>query len=710
MYRTSGSVSSTQAVAFADLLDAPAISIPGSSTLKTKVEELEQTIRVSGPMGQDVKLLVVETGLFLPEAGGYDVDAFEGNAVIDVQEFEDAIGGDGFVDFTVTLGNSQEEGGINFAVAVFVDEDGLTGQVSDVVVLDYEPDAVGTTVVRINAGGPAVTINDVTWDADEYYDGGATFENSGIEISGTDTDLVYQTERNDAGANGLVYNIPVPGDGLYDVTLHFAEIYFGAPGEGEDLGAPGQRVFDVDIENGQGTITALDLYAEAGPAVALIRTFEDVSVTDGSLQISITSLVREGKISGIEVSTLGEPSPVTVTPNPINFSVAEVGGHSNTRTVILENKGEDVINVTGVAYEGTDAGEFAHGFTAAFDIMPGASGAIDVSFVPTAEGSKSAQLAITYTGGSGSPAKVTVSGEGQVVEASDVLYRVNAGGPSLPAADRRRVWAEDRTPVAENALGLARTGAPSPFVNSAAAGDHTFGTIDPLTLDASVPSHVPAELFTTERWDPAADPNQHWNFEVPEDKGVEIRIYLAEIFLTEENNESEGPRIFDISVDGAVPAVFDDLDIFAEAGHDVGIMKTFNTISDGVIDLELIKAGGQSFAAIKGIELIEVEPVIDSVEDVEIPESFRLVGNYPNPFNPTTTVVFELPAPAMVRVEVYDVMGRKVLDLPEASFAPGAGQMKIDASTLSSGIYLYRVIAEMNEQMQTATGRMTFLK
>ncbi len=709
LYRIPGSVSGSQGTAAPGLLDAPGISLPGSSTLKTRVDELDQTIQVSGPVGQDVKLLVVEAALFLPDGGGYDVDAFEGNSVIGIQEFEDTIGDGGFVDFPVTLANSQEEGGINFAMAVFVDAEGLTGEVSDVVVLDYDPDAVATTIMRINAGGPAVSINGVSWDADEFYSGGGTFSNSGIEILGTDNDFVYQTERFDTGMNGFEYNIPVPGDGMYNVSLHFAEIFFGAPGDGETLGGPGQRVFNIDIEGGQGTITDLDIYDEAGAATALVRTFEDVSVTDGSLQISLSSSVREGKISGIEVSTLGEPSPITVTPNPIDFYVAEVGGSSNARAVTLENSGDDAITVTGVSYDGADSGEFSHTFTSEFNIDAGMSGEIDIAFAPTSEGAKSAQLAVEYTGGSGSPAKITVDGEGQTVEASDVLYRVNAGGQSLLATDGKRVWGEDQSSVTANALGQANVGAPSPYVNATDAGDHTFGTLDTVTLDPSVPSSVPPDVFKTEHWDPAAEPNQQWSFEVPSDTYVEIRVYLAEIFLTEETNPTDGPRIFDIAVDGTVPAVFDNLDTFAEVGHDVGIMKTFNTTSDGSIDLELIKDGGDNFPAIKGIEILEQTDTSNEVE-AGVPESFRLIGNYPNPFNPSTNVIFELPEPAIVHVEVYDVMGRKVLELPGTSFAPGTSQVTIDASELSSGIYLYRVIAQMNEQSLIRSGRMTFLK
>ena len=588
---------------------------------------------------------------------------------------------------------------------------GNTGAISDVVVLDYDPENVATTITRINAGGGAVTVNGVSWEADKNFNGGGVFSNDGIEITGTDADQIYWSERWDKETAGLSYNIPVPGDGNYNLTLHFAEIFFGAPGSGSELGGSGKRVFEVEIEGGQASVMGLDIYDEVGAAAALVLTFEDISVTDGALEVVFTSTVLEAKVSGIEVSTLGEPSPVTVAPNPVNFYVAEVGGSSNARTITISNDGTDAVDVTGVSYAGTAADDFTHNFTSGFSIAAGSSADLEIAFAPLSDGVKSAQLEIAFSGGSGSPAKLTVNGEGQTIQNKEVFFRVNAGGQSLKSLDGKRVWLEDQTPITANALGQAKVGAPSPYVNSGGAGDHTFGTLDPVVLDASVPAMIPAELFQTERWDPATEPNQQWSFDVPSGTPIEVRIYLAEIFLTEEINGTQGPRLFDIAVDGTVPAVFDNIDVFEEVGHDIGIMKSFQTTSDGTVDLELIKEdSGNNFAAVKAIEIINPTIVSNEDEVADLPDAFNLVGNYPNPFNPTTNVIFEVPQPALVSIEVYDVMGRKVLAVPAKSFSPGSGQMTIDASSLSSGIYLYRVTAEMKSQTVVKAGRMTFVK
>ena len=95
----------------------------------------------------------------------------------------------------------------------------------------------------------------------------------------------------------------------------------------------------------------------------------------------------------------------------------------------------------------------------------------------------------------------------------------------------------------------------------------------------------------------------------------------------------------------------------------------------------------------------------------ELPASFELRGNYPNPFNPTTTIVFDLPQDARVHVAVFDLLGRQVLTVPQAFFEAGAGQhVQVDGAALPSGVYLYRVTAESAGQTLVRKGRMMLLK
>jgi hypothetical protein len=103
--------------------------------------------------------------------------------------------------------------------------------------------------------------------------------------------------------------------------------------------------------------------------------------------------------------------------------------------------------------------------------------------------------------------------------------------------------------------------------------------------------------------------------------------------------------------------------------------------------------------------------VTDTETDAALPTEFALKGNYPNPFNPTTTISFDLPETADVTVQVLDLLGREVMAVPSHTMSAGAGQtVQIDASNLSSGIYLYRVIARGASTTNMQVKTMTLLK
>ncbi|NBC17688.1 MAG: CHRD domain-containing protein [Bacteroidetes bacterium] len=95
----------------------------------------------------------------------------------------------------------------------------------------------------------------------------------------------------------------------------------------------------------------------------------------------------------------------------------------------------------------------------------------------------------------------------------------------------------------------------------------------------------------------------------------------------------------------------------------------------------------------------------------DVPATFTLRGNYPNPFNPSTTVVFDLSEAATVTVEVSDLLGRTVMSLPAQSVAPGTGhRITLDAADLASGTYLVRVMAETDAQTLVETQSVTLVK
>lgn len=90
----------------------------------------------------------------------------------------------------------------------------------------------------------------------------------------------------------------------------------------------------------------------------------------------------------------------------------------------------------------------------------------------------------------------------------------------------------------------------------------------------------------------------------------------------------------------------------------------------------------------------------------EIPESFHVFGNYPNPFNPTTTLSYQLPFYGYIEVDLFNTLGQKVHTLLQETQSSGTHQLQIDGSRLSSGVYFYRIRFEN----QIKTGKITLQK
>ncbi len=98
---------------------------------------------------------------------------------------------------------------------------------------------------------------------------------------------------------------------------------------------------------------------------------------------------------------------------------------------------------------------------------------------------------------------------------------------------------------------------------------------------------------------------------------------------------------------------------------------------------------------------IEVFSPVDA-EYETLPESFAVQGHYPNPFRELTRIVFDLPWPARVTVEVMDVTGRRVLAVAPVDLAAGwAHNIAVNGITLPSGLYLYRLMAVSPESHAT---------
>jgi hypothetical protein len=97
------------------------------------------------------------------------------------------------------------------------------------------------------------------------------------------------------------------------------------------------------------------------------------------------------------------------------------------------------------------------------------------------------------------------------------------------------------------------------------------------------------------------------------------------------------------------------------------------------------------FGGVKYDDTLGANP--ESVKNIAQQPGFSVGPNYPNPFNKMTQFNVNLTKGSRVSVDVFNLFGQKVYSIPESQMEPGTHIMSIDGSTLSSGVYLYRVIA-----------------
>ena len=98
-------------------------------------------------------------------------------------------------------------------------------------------------------------------------------------------------------------------------------------------------------------------------------------------------------------------------------------------------------------------------------------------------------------------------------------------------------------------------------------------------------------------------------------------------------------------------------------------------------------------------------------DEIATPYEFRLESNYPNPFNPTTTISYELANKSNISIVVYDVLGAKVRTLVDRDQAAGKYTIQWDGKndagvTVSNGVYFYRLKSDLGVK----TKKMMFIK
>ncbi|MBM2840910.1 MAG: repeat-containing protein, partial [Bacteroidetes bacterium] len=194
----------------------------------------------------------------------------------------------------------------------------------------------------------------------------------------------------------------------------------------------------------------------------------------------------------------------------------------------------------------------------------------------------------------------------------------------------------------------------------------------------------PAELFPFS--DPAL-PIQLASFTATFVPGVGVR--LEWLTLSELNNYG-----FEVQRRGNGQTTFESLPNGFVPGHGTTIEP------HQYVYIDSTGSAGHWFYRLKQIDLdgsvwygpsVEVEVLTSVGEDV--PKEFALMQNHPNPFNPSTTIRFEVPLQTRITIKVYDILGREVTTLIDESRSPGRYHVDWNATHVASGVYFYRMTA-----------------
>ncbi|MBZ8181001.1 malectin domain-containing carbohydrate-binding protein [Oscillatoria salina] len=424
-----------------------------------------------------------------------------------------------------------------------------------------------SNAIRINVGGGEYTdSNGNLWAADSFYANGKTYS-IGRNISGTNDDVLYQSERY---AKNLAYDIPVD-NGDYQIKLHFAEIYWNASNK---------RVFDTYIED-QLILNDLDLYDIAGADTAYIYQ-SDVTVNDGQLDLDFSTLTDNAKLSAIELISLSEPNPgleiqetngstdVTEGGNSDSYSVALKTAPSDTVTVTLSNNGQVSTNPTQLIFtpENWDLPQLV------------TVSAVDDTEDEAATHSDLITHAIASADnnyGSLSPISIDVSvsdNDTDIEPPNPSVIRINAGGSEY-TDPLGNVWEADQH-----------------FI-----GGGTYSTTDDIVHPDGIEDDP---IYQTERF------GTNFSYAIPVDNGAyQVKLHFAEIYWEDFNQ-----RVFDVSAEGILE--IDDLDIYSVTdnaffeGHDTEYTSSIPqvVVQDGVLNLNFVAS--KDNAKISAIELIPI--------------------------------------------------------------------------------------------------------
>ncbi len=493
---------------------------------------------------------------------------------------------------------------------------------------------------------------------------------------------------------------------------------------------------DINPSDITGSVTYLSANHNVDPQFVSPLPAGSAPITGGDYHLNIDSPVID---VGVAIYTSGSDTLVNLVPTDYNGSAPDLGafefivlapelsvspdsldfgdvtdGEAATEQVIISNAGNADLNVSAIVITGVDSLNFSVN-TSSLILAPGDSQIVHINFMPDSAGMFSAMLGIESDGGY---ASIILQGLG--------IYPAPAIISITDVPDDQGSW-------------VYLNWTASLFDGLGEITQYGIWTLNPENEMVSL-GNVPAiqeeeYIFLAHTFGDSTEDDIYWSifmvtahtsdpleyFESTIDSGYSVDNLAPAIptgLLASVTGESTVELNWDSPVDGdfnyfrIYRRLTPDFDPTCTTPYSETIDTAFtdNEVAIGETYYYLLSAVDFNGNESEFSEAVSV-PVLSTVDESGIPMEFALRQNYPNPFNPVTILSYDLPVQSLVRLTIYDVLGREMRSLVNQIQEPGIKSVIWDASNdfgkpVSAGIYLYRI--EAGEFIQT--NKMILLK
>ncbi|MDX9972802.1 MAG: malectin domain-containing carbohydrate-binding protein [FCB group bacterium] len=403
-----------------------------------------------------------------------------------------------------------------------------------------------------------------------------------VWVSDGALNVEFRPEVGDPLVNGI--EVRYLGTGKPQLAVTPASLDFGGVTLGQS--SPTQSVTVKNDGTASVTVSALQLTGTHGDAF-MVDTAVPFSLAVGATRtigVTFAPTTTEGNAATMVLTSNAVNSPnsvgltgtgvesslvFTAAPASLTFPEQDVGTTSPASTVTLTNTGTASVEVTSVTLTGENAADFSvSGPALPLSLAPGATADLNLTFTPSASGAHVASLVVASSDPEGDLV-VPLSGQGETVVVTSVLYRINCGGSNYTDPEGN-AWSGD-------------------------AGYYNTGTV--YTTSASIAGTDLDPLYRVQRFDHTTAPEMMYS--LPVSPGAyRVRLHFAEVYG---GTAYVGARYFDVKCEGVL--MLDNLDVFREAGRNAALVKELAVeVSDGTLNLEFIHQ--KQNPMIQGIEVL----------------------------------------------------------------------------------------------------------